>query len=644
MSPRFRSVIVPIGILMAYVTLMSGGSLPSTHWQLSIICLQSLLLTFLTTYLGWVSLRVCDPSRFVNESATQQASSEASQLLVKGIQELPVAVLLVSVSKNRLLFANKSALQLLEMDWIPHDLLTSRPFDTLGCFEAFRVSHADNWECPMVAAARKCEPVTASNIKMPQSNGEFKTVSVTAIPLFDNNNLCHSVVALLQDVTDYQLQIERIKETANTDALTGLPNRLAILQQIQGAFDRGDSGHFGLLFLDFDRFKLINDSLGHDIGDLLLIEIGQRIRKSLRAVDCVCVPSRLGGDEFVVFLDAIPDPSFALQIADRLLVTLGEPYQLAGNSVVSTASIGIVTSDQHVESATDMLRNADLAMYKSKTNGKARYSVFDDSMKREVEQQLQLENELRMALKYDEFDFDLQSVIDLRTRVVVGGEALLRWQHPRLGRISANQFVGVASETGLIVPIGDQLVRKACQFASSMDVADPKWRLHVNISRLQLSLPSLTDLIDDAIAESGIAPERLVLEIAEASIKDEPDKVIERLHELKAKNIRICLDNFGSGASPLALLKELPIDFLKLDRTLVQAIETSPESCVLLEALVAISGTYQIEVIAEGIENESQVSKLCQLGCVFGQGYVLRRPVEANHYLQVEHGLTDLLR
>lgn len=490
----------------------------------------------------------------------------------------------------------------------------------------------DLQETPVVQAAKNRERVISDNLIVRNSAGETKQVSVTAVPLFDENDLCHSVMALIQDVTDHHLQMKRIEEIAYLDPLTGLPNRYSILRRIQKAFDRGDSSHFALLFMDFDRFKLINDSLGHEVGDQLLIAIGDRIRQSIRSTDCVCVPARLGGDEFVVLLDQISDSELALQVAERLLKSLGEPYHLAGHSIVSTASIGIVTSSHRVESATDMLRNADLAMYKSKSNGKARCSVFDDSLKREVEQRLQLENELRAAIEYDEFDLDVQTIVDLTTQKVVGREALLRWQHPRLGRISASQFVDVATETGLIVPIGDQLIQKACRLAVASGASDQSWRLHINISRLQLLLPTLLDLLDATIEESGHQPNQLVLEIAESSVKDEPEKVIERLHELKSRNIRVCLDNFGSDASPLAFLRELPLDFLKVDRSLVHAIETSPESCVLLEALVSIANTYGIEVIAEGIENESQCSKLRELGCLFGQGFFLHRPIEASDY------------
>lgn len=632
MSNRLANAALLAIFWMAYATLLSGGKLPGFDWQLGVIACQGLLLSILTNYLGWVSLRFCKARESDQTSRIAHLPSDATGLLSDGMQQLPCAILLVSASTKRLLFANQSALQLFALDWMPQNQLLQRRFDELFRFESRGEQSAYSQQNPIARAAEDRDRVIANDLIIRMPSGETKTVSVTAVPLFDANDRCQSVMALIQDVTEHHLQLQRIEEVAYVDPLTGLPNRLSILKRVQEAFDRGDSSRFALLFMDFDRFKLINDSLGHEVGDQLLIEIGERIRRSIRSTDCICVPARLGGDEFVVLLDRLADEGVATQIAERLLQSLGAPYHLVGHSVVSTASIGIVTSDHQVESATDMLRNADLAMYKSKTSGKARYSVFDDSLKREVEQRLQLENELRAAIKYGEFDFDVQSVVELHTRSVVGGEALLRWQHPRLGRISANQFVDVASETGLIIPIGDQLIREACQFASSLDTTQCNWRLHINISRLQLLLPTLLDLLDQTIQDLGLNPAQMVLEIAEASVRDEPEKVLERIQELKQRKMQVCLDNFGSGASPLAFLKELPIDYLKLDRSLVHAIETSPESCVLLEALVTIARTYHIEVIAEGIENESQLLKLRELGCLFGQGYVFQRPVEASEY------------
>lgn len=635
MFARLATVILSAICLIVYSVWMSGGRSPSSLGELGIIACQSLLLTILTSYLGWAFIRLYKSKEFRFAGRAYIASSDSGGLLRDGIQQLPCAILLVSASTNRLLFANQSALELFTLGWMPQSQLAQRRVDELLRFTDTPSSGTDTPENPILRAVQKRERVVSHNVYI-CTNGETRKASITAVPLFDANNRCISVMALVQDLTEHHLQLQRIEDVAYLDPLTRLPNRFSILRRVQEAFDRCDSSRFALLFMDFDRFKLINDSLGHEVGDQLLFEIGQRIQSSIRSADCICVPARLGGDEFVVLLDRISDSAVATQVAERLLQSFSEPYHLVGHSIVSTASIGIVTSDQQMESATDMLRSADLAMYKSKTGGKARYSVFDESLKREVEQRLQLENELRAAIKYNEFDFDVQSVVELQTRCVVGGEALLRWQHPRLGRISANQFLDVASETGLIVPLGDQLIRRACQFAGSLNASHSNWRLHVNISRLQLLLPTLLELLDRTIDDTRLTPERLVLEIAESSVKNELEKVIQRIQALKHRNIQICLDNFGSGASPLAFLKDLPIDFLKLDRSLVHGMETSTENCVLMEAIVTIASTYRIEVIAEGIENESQIMKLSELGCRFGQGYVFHRPVQRDVYLKTE--------
>ncbi len=239
-------------------------------------------------------------------------------------------------------------------------------------------------------------------------------------------------------------------------------------------------------------------------------------------------------------------------------------------------------------------------------------------------------------MKYDEFDFDVQPIVNLDTREPVGGEALLRWQHPRLGRVSANQFLSVACETGLIVPVGDQLLRQAARFVKALEPAESNWRLHINISRLQLLVPQLLEVLDEMVQQTSIDPTRIVFEIAEISINDDLNQVAERCQQLKSRGFGLCLDNFGSGASSLTLLRKLPIDCLKLDRSMVQGMDTSPENLVMLEALLTIARNYKIQVIAEGIESDSQRIELLRLGCEYGQGYAFRAPVPASDFHSVQ--------
>ncbi len=400
----------------------------------------------------------------------QCGESATNKVLSDGIQQLPCALLLVEAGTQRLQFANLAAFKLFGVDWLPSSQLSQRRVDELFRFAVTDVEKAN--VDPIGSAAQRREQVV-SHRSVLRADGTSKQVLVTSVPLFSDQGTCASVMVSVEDTTEHHRQLQQIQDIAYCDPLTGLPNRLSILQRIQQSFDRTERSHFALLFMDFDRFKLINDSLGHEVGDQLLIAIGKRINQSIRSDDAVSVPARLGGDEFVVLLDHLNDTGVAFQIAERILKAVNEPYHLAGHTIVSTASIGVVTSSHGAESASDMLRKADLAMYKSKTAGKARCSMFDESLKRQVEQRLLLENELRSALKFDEFDFDVQPILNLRTMTEIGGEALLRWQHPRLGRISANQFLEVACETGLIVPVGDQLLRKAGRLASTIANTTP---------------------------------------------------------------------------------------------------------------------------------------------------------------------------
>lgn len=625
-----KIIVIPTCLALAYGILLSGGNLPATSGQMVVVAIQSALLAFLTDHLGRAAIQLhVAGRRGLGGAPNSQTDPMICGALDAGLQQLPCAVVLVEPNTQNLRFANQAAFQLFDVDWMPASQLTKRRLGELFRFSEEGEADGQNLSNPVLMAAERREKVFFSNLTVTHRDGSERRVSVTAIPLLDDSQECSSVVALIQDVTEYHLQLKQMEKTAYHDTLTGLPNRLSILGRIQQCLDRKDDSGFALLFMDFDRFKLINDSLGHEVGDQLLVEIAKRLQETIRSTDSVCVPARLGGDEFVVLLDELSDPGVATIIAERLLEVLAEPYHLSGHSIVSTASIGVVTSCHHIESAADMLRNADLAMYKSKTDGKARCSLFDDGLRRQVEQRLQLENELRIAVEQDEIDLDIQSIVCLGTQEAVGCEALLRWRHPRLGRIAAGQFLAVASETGIIVPIGDRGMELACGIAAAHDFESRRLRLHVNVSRLQLLLPTLLGMLDKVLENSGLKPSSLVIEVSESTVQDEPRKVIERFQEIKERGIQVCLDNFGSGASPLVLLKELPLDFLKLDRSLVHSVESSPESVVLLEALISIAETYRIQVIAEGIENAKQFAILRNLGCLFGQGYGIQRPVEA---------------
>jgi EAL domain-containing protein (putative c-di-GMP-specific phosphodiesterase class I) len=316
---------------------------------------------------------------------------------------------------------------------------------------------------------------------------------------------------------------------------------------------------------------------------------------------------------------------------------LSKSYDLGGQMICSTASFGVVTSEHQYESALDMLRDADLAMYKSKADGKARYTVFDNGLRDKVQNRLQLENDMRAGISRDEFFLEFQPIVSLKTGQVEGAEALARWMHPQKGKIGADEFISIAEETGMIVPIGDRIISEACrslaQWQRSLPTTDRPLCVHVNVSRLQLLLPDLVNVVERAIAEHGILPGCLHLEVTETTIIDDLERVITRLHELRAVGVKINIDDFGTGYSSLSCLHQFPIDYLKLDRSFIANVTDSPDLAALLTAVVTLAYQLDLKVVAEGVEDLDQLEKLRALGCDYGQGYLFNRPMSPGDFV-----------
>ena len=465
-------------------------------------------------------------------------------------------------------------------------------------------------------------------------------LSVSAEPVLLNGHK-HVIVAV-DDITARKAVEEELRTAARTDKLTGLSNRALFCDRLQQAVLRSrrlEHYHFGVLFLDFDRFKVINDSLGHDVGDLLLQEIAKRLRTTVRAGDSLSRPSaehttaRLGGDEFVVLLDGIATPDAATIVANRMLQAFAQPYQLGEHKVYSTASIGIVTSVIRANSADEVLRDADTAMYEAKLAGKSRYVVFDVSMRERMQKRLNLENDLRLALDANELFLMYQPIISLQTGQIEGFEALIRWKHPERGLISPGEFIPIAEDTGLILPIGAWVLREACgQFArwrQSLGAAAP-CSISVNLSRSQLALSDLPDAIRHVLAQSKMAPHCLHLEITESAMAKDPSAVIQVLRAIKAIGVKLDMDDFGTGYSSLSCLREFPIDVLKIDRSFIANIDRGREFAALVQAVAQLARNLEISVIAEGIETVAQAMMLQSLDCDFGQGYLFSKPLMAD--------------
>ncbi|XZE51681.1 putative bifunctional diguanylate cyclase/phosphodiesterase [Planctomycetaceae bacterium SH139] len=565
----------------------------------------------------------------------QDEAREANEFLEAGLQQCPSGILIADANTLEVRFRNRAAIAL-----YGHELSTdvsSRLVD----IRDWRLYLADGTECPteqlpLTRAVRFGEAVRDEEFILRDVEGQTRWISTNAAPLRDIHGVITAGILVMHDITDRKQMMQQIEQIAFHDTLTGLPNRASILRSIQHAIDRRDGNYFALLFMDFDRFKLINDSLGHEVGDELLQEIANRIRGSLRTTDRIMIPARLGGDEFVVLLDDLASLDDATTIAQRLLDNLSASYNLRGQIVHSTASIGLVTSDHEFEFASEMLRDADLAMYQAKADGKARFTLFDAALREQVKARLRLENEMREGLERDEFVVDFQPIVCLESGEIKGAEALARWAHPERGRLGANVFIPVAEETGMIVTIGDRIINEACRQLARWQRAYPEMKtplcVNVNVSRLQLLLPDLLNIVQQALSEHEIPPGCLHLEVTEASIMDNPEKVIDRLHRLKEIGVKISIDDFGSGYSSLACLHEFPVDCLKVDRSFISKVKDTPELNALLTALLTMADQLRLRVVAEGIEDLDQLTMLRAMGCQYGQGFVFANAVDSDQF------------
>lgn len=434
----------------------------------------------------------------------------------------------------------------------------------------------------------------------------------------------------------------QLRKNALTDRLTGLPNRAMLCDRMFTLLSTrsGQSRvEFALLFIDFDRFKVINDSLGHKYGDKLLCAISERLTRELRVSDSVarveaCSPiaARLGGDEFCILLDNIPDIASAEAVASRLVTILTKPYQLDGHEVISTPSIGITTSHIGYASAEDMLRDADIAMYRAKQTGRGRYVVFDRSMYEDAMKRQQLEYALPGAAQRGELIAHYQPIVALDDGSMRGVETLLRWNSPNLGMVPPNDFIPLAEETRDIMPIGEWVLRTACvqlaQWESELQEAAPF--VTVNVSRIQITHEAFLRQLRQAMTDIPFTPEKLVIEVTETALMQNPQAAERTLHAIRELGPRIYLDDFGSGFSSLSNLQRLPLNGLKLDRSFLECLTVSRRSAAIIRSTVTLARDLDVALIAEGVESLEHVALLQAFGCEAAQGYYFCRPKPAS--------------
>lgn len=434
---------------------------------------------------------------------------------------------------------------------------------------------------------------------------------------------------------DHELSTQRkhLKHLAHHDCLTGLPNRLLFRDRLAHAVSRSQriGNKVGLLFLDLDRFKNINDTLGHDIGDMVLQLVTRRLKEQVRDEDTL---ARLGGDEFVLIAEEVRDARSLSLIADKILHSLAEPFTVNNQDLFITTSIGISIYPDDGDSVESLMKCADVAMYRSKEIGRNTYRFFTNGMNEQVEETLFLENSMRKALQNNEFTLYYQPQLDLFSNAVRGMEALIRWQHPSLGLISPGKFISVAEESGLILPIGRWVLNTACKQAKAwQEGLQPPCKVAVNISPKQFCQADLCDVVSQALRDAQLAPEYLELEITETAIMHDMAKAIHTMESLVSLGISLSIDDFGTGYSSLSCLENFPISNLKIDQSFITKVTPSEENGALAEGIIALAQTLNLGVIAEGIETQYQKAFLKNLGCRIGQGYFLSYPIPADECL-----------
>ena len=457
------------------------------------------------------------------------------------------------------------------------------------------------------------------------SDGSAVEVDVRATNLLDNPSVA-GIVLNSRDVSDRNRLEAELRHQAFHDRLTGLANRALFedrLENALGRLSRGD-GVLGVLFLDLDDFKTINDGRGHHVGDGLLVAVADRLAQGLRAGDTF---ARIGGDEFAVLVEA-PEVDYVRATAERLLASLTEPFELATGTTTVRASIGIAVT-AGLLSAQELLRDADIAMYAAKSAGKGRVEVFDTGLHEQVVSRLQLEVDLARALEADQLVLYYQPMVDVPSGEIIGVEALMRWVHPSRGIISPAEFIPVAESTGLIVPMGRWLLERACTDIGSLAGAFAAGGLHLslNLSARQLTDPGLVHDVEAALRGSGLRPELLTLEITESVLMADPDQAVEVITALKRLGVKMSIDDFGTGYSSLGYLQRLPVDELKIDRTFIAAASESSDSVSLVQAIVGLAEEFGLRTVAEGIETPAQLDKVREAGCQLAQGFLFARPV-----------------
>ncbi|MCU1297690.1 MAG: sensor-containing diguanylate cyclase/phosphodiesterase [Acidobacteriaceae bacterium] len=656
----------------------SKGPANSTTWPLQL--LNTTLLVLCVVLLVFSTLRTPSPSfHFAKMQlgatfgafalllfmAYQQRQIQRAQVLLKDREELfrlisenaNDMVGLVGVNGQRI-YNSPGYTKML--GYSPEELQSTSSFEQIHPDDRQKVIEAGK-EARITGVGRRLE------YRVKHKDGSWRVLESTASPIRNSRGEVEKLVIVNRDITERKLGDEKLARSASYDALTELPNRACFMEHLQRTFDFGKQTpgyNYAVLFIDVDDFKKINDTMGHVIGDQVIMEVGRRLTASLRRQDRGFHPAkqefseppmmhnlvaRLGGDEFAILSAGMNDPGDALRIAKRIQETLTLPLALNKQDFTISASVGVALSSVPHTTPEELLRDADIAMYRAKVLGKARCEVFDQEMHTRVVDRAKLEADLREAVKRQEFRLHFQPIICFKTERISGFEALLRWQRPGIGLVGPKEFIHVAEETGLILPIGRWLLQESCRQLKLWQVTypcDPPLTISVNVSPKQFAQANLIYESSLALQESGLDSHSLHLEITESMAMSDSAKTSHVLSELKSLNIGISIDDFGTGYSSLDQLRRFPVDILKIDRSFVSGMDVDNESLEIVRLVAMLAHNLGMKVIAEGVENAQHVSNLKQLGCEFGQGYFFSKPLsreDARALLESTHRKTRTL-
>jgi diguanylate cyclase (GGDEF)-like protein/PAS domain S-box-containing protein len=535
--------------------------------------------------------------------------------------DAPIGMALVSArpdDRGRYLEVNRALCEMLGFS--ERELLASSVLDT---------AHPDDRDRHVLAEGGVLVEERAGAVEKRYLHAAGHTVwaSVNASLLRNEEGEATAYGVHVLDTTARHEYEQQLEHRALYDTLSGLPNRALFERDLERALarQRRHGGHLAVMFLDVDRFKTINDSLGHAIGDRVLVAVGERLQALLRPQDTL---ARFGGDEFTILCDDLENPVATTVIAQRMIRALEEPLVLeTGETFTLTASIGVAVADEHSDAAS-LVRDADVAMYRAKEKGRAGYALFDEALRARAIRRLETERALRDALSRSQLRVWFQPVVSIPGGEIVGMEALLRWERPGVGLVSPGEFIPLAEETGLIVPIGKWALSEACRLALPLLALAPERSLSVsvNLSARQLAEPALVEMVRDALAETGFPAQRMCLEITESALMSDPRAALPILNDLKSLGVRLAVDDFGTGYSSLSYLKRLPVDVLKIDRSFVEGIASDPDDEAIAQAVIALARSLRLDVVAEGIETAEQLQTLHGLGCARGQGFLFGRP------------------